>query len=123
LLIRYANGRRKLLPRTPTQWLKDCLSIGYRTHIKRNVCPDFGLVWDVHDGHKHAVLGRVNRQVTKSTQTGLGKMTFDEARFDETVFDGEQIVVHLDDGSKRALTAIMLNVMEMWEKALQQMNL
>jgi hypothetical protein len=50
-------------------------------------------------------------------------MTFDEARFDETIFDGEQIVVHLDDGSKRALTVIMLNVMEMWEKALKQMNL
>jgi hypothetical protein len=28
----------------------------YRTHLRENVCPDFGLVWDVHDGHKHMTL-------------------------------------------------------------------
>ena len=96
----------------------------YRTHLRQNVCADFGLVWDVHDGHKHAVLNRANRQVTTSDQTGVGRMGWGEGGFGEGVYGGgDQIVVQLDDGSKRALSAVMLNVMEMWEQILTGMRL
>jgi len=50
---------------------------------------------------------------------GLG-----EGGFGEGGFGGdEQIVVQLDDGSKRALTSVTLKVMDMWEQALRQMGL
>jgi hypothetical protein len=36
---------------------------------------------------------------------------------------GEQMVIELDDCSKRALTAFMKNVMEMWSKILISIGL
>jgi hypothetical protein len=84
----------------------------YRTHLRENVCADFGLIWDIHDGHKHVVLSRPNRQVTRFDQTGVGQMAYGEGVFGEGVYGGGgQMVVELDDGSKRALSAVMLNVM------------
>ena len=42
----------------------------------------------------------------------------------ERVYGGsEQLVVTLDDGSKRPLSAIMRNVMAMWERVLAEMSL
>jgi hypothetical protein len=96
----------------------------YRTHLRQNVCADFGLVWDIHDGHKHMTISRNNRQVTRSDQTGVDQMGFGEGGFGEDVYGGpDQIVIQLDDGSKRALSAVMLNVMEMWKDTLGRMGL
>jgi hypothetical protein len=83
----------------------------YRSHLRENVCADFGLVWDVHDGHKHVVLGRANREVTTSEQTGVGQLGYGEGGFGEGAFGGSvQIIVQLHSGSKRALSGIMMNV-------------
>jgi len=96
----------------------------YRTHLRQNVCSDFGLIWDVHDGHKHAALDRPNRQVTTADQTGVARMGFGEGGFGEGNYGGSpQIVVQLDDGSKRPLSAIMQNVMAMWDGVLGAMGL
>jgi hypothetical protein len=96
----------------------------YRTHLRENVCADFGLVWDIHDGHKHMVLSRANRQVTTSDQTGVRKMGYGQGRYGEGAYGGtDQIIVELDDGSTRALTAVMSNVMKMWEQILKRMGL
>ena len=51
-------------------------------------------------------------------------MGWGEGGFGEGVYGGGgQIVIQLDDGSKRALSAVMLNVMEMWEQILTAMRL
>ena len=39
------QGRGKILGATSAR--------KYREHLKDNACADFGLVWDIHDGHKH----------------------------------------------------------------------
>jgi hypothetical protein len=96
----------------------------YRAYLTANVSEDFGLVRDIHDGHKHAVLDRADRRVTTSDQTGVAQMAWGEGAFGEGVFGGgDQIVVRLDNGSKRVLSAIMKNVMTEWEKLLVKMGL
>jgi hypothetical protein len=51
-------------------------------------------------------------------------MAWGEGAFGEGVFGGgDQIVVRLDNGSKRVLSAIMKNVMTEWEKLLVKMGL
>jgi len=96
----------------------------YRTYLRENVCSDFGLVWDIHDGHKHMVLSRSNRQVTRSDQTGVRKMGYGQGRYGEGAYGGTaQIIVELNDGSTRALSTIMSNVMDMWVRLLQRMGL
>jgi hypothetical protein len=87
----------------------------YRTYLRQNF-PDFGLVWDVDDGHKHMTIDRKPRQVTSATQTGIAKMGWGEGGWGEGLFGGgDQIIIQLDDHSKRALSAVMKNVMAMWE--------
>lgn len=96
----------------------------YRSYLRESVCSDFGLVWDVHDGHKHMTLSRANREVSTSDQTGVGRMGFGEGGFGEGDYGGDdQIVIQLDDGSKRVLSAVMLAVMKMWETTLATMKL
>lgn len=91
----------------------------YRSELAGRECPDFGLVRDVADAHKHVTLHRPNRRVTGANQTGPGAMGWGEAGWGEGVWGGApQLVVALDDGTKRPLTAIMANVMEMWERLL-----
>ena len=69
-------------------------------------------------------LTRGNRQITSATQTGVAKMGYGEGGFGEGVFGGgDQIVITLDDGSKRALSAVIQNVMAMWSQALVNMGL
>lgn len=96
----------------------------YREHLRDNVCPDFGLVWDIHDGHKHVEITRKGRSVSTATQTGVGRLGFGQGRFGEGTFGGgDQMVVELDDGTKRAVSAVIANVMAMWETELQRMGL
>ncbi len=96
----------------------------YRDYLKNNVCSDFGLVWDIHDGHKHMTLDRKPRQVTTADQTGISTMGYGQGGYGEGLYGGgPQMVVTLDDGSKRALSAVAKNVMSMWEKLLTDMGL
>jgi hypothetical protein len=96
----------------------------YRTYLRDKICADFGLVWDVHDGHRHVSLDRPDRQVTSATQTGVSQIGFGEGSFGEGIFGGgDQMAIELDDHSKRALSAVMKNVMAMWDNLLAQMSL
>jgi hypothetical protein len=96
----------------------------YREYLRNNVCADFGLVRDIHDGHKHMILDRKTRQITRADQTDIATLGYGEGGYGEGTYGGsEQIVVTLDDGSKRALSAILKNVMTMWEKQLTAMGL
>ncbi len=95
----------------------------FRTHLRESVCADFGLVWDIHDGHKHARLDRASSRITSADQTGVSGMGYGEGGYGEGVYGGgPQIVVELNDGSKRALSSIMLNVMAMWTKFLEDIG-
>jgi len=95
----------------------------YKNYL-RGICPDFGLVWDVHDGHKHFKLDRPNREITSATQTGVSRMRYGEGDFGEGAYGGaNQIVIDLDDGSKRTLVGVMQAVMVMWEHQLALMAL
>lgn len=96
----------------------------YRSELAARECPDFALVRDVADAHKHFHLDRPSRRVTRSDQTTVGAIAYGKGAFGEGVYGGgPQLVVTLDDGSKRPLTAIMKNVMEMWERLLERWNL
>jgi hypothetical protein len=68
-------------------------------------------------------LDRGNRQVSSASQTGVGQIGFGQRRFGEGGFGGGlQIMIELDDGTKRALTGVMKNVMAMWGSLLGQMG-
>lgn len=96
----------------------------YRKALVANECEDFQLLWDIADGHKHVELNRKPRQVTRTDQTGVGTLGYGEARYGEGVYGGaQQLVVTLDDRTKRPLSAIMENVMAMWERILAEMSL
>lgn len=89
----------------------------YRNELAARACPDFALVRDVADAHKHFNLDRPSRRVTRADQTGTGRTGYGEGGFGEGVYGGgPQLVVSLDDGGKRPLSAVMKNVMEMWER-------
>jgi hypothetical protein len=90
----------------------------YRNELAVRECPDFGLVRDVADAHKHVELDRRNRRVTRADQTAKGGMGWGQGGFGEGVFGGPQLVVQLDNGTKRPLSAIMKNVIEMWQRLL-----
>ncbi len=96
----------------------------YRRALVANCCPDFQLVWDIADGHKHVELERKPRKVSAANQTGVGTLGYGEAGYGEGTYGGvEQLIVTLDDGTKRPLSAIMKNVMAMWKCVLAQSSL
>lgn len=96
----------------------------YRQALAAEVCPDFQLVNDVADAHKHFTLGRSSRQITRSDQTSPGSLGWDVARWGEGLWGSpEQLVVQLDDGSRRPLEGIMGNVIAMWEALLADWGL
>lgn len=69
-------------------------------------------------------LGPGHREVTNADQAGVGRIGYGEGRYGEGVFGGgEQIVIELDNGEKRALSAVMHTVMYIWEKLLTDMGL
>ena len=91
----------------------------YRSELAARVCEDFGLVRDVADAHKHFLLDRPTRRLSRADQTGLGRLGWGEARWGESRWGSPpELVVTLDNGTKRPLTAIMANVMAMWERLL-----
>jgi hypothetical protein len=88
----------------------------YRTWLAEQECGDFQLVWDIADAHKHVELGRPGRAVTHDAQTSPGKLGYGEALYGEGIYGGaEQLVVQLDDGSRRALIGVIGRVVQMWE--------
>jgi len=110
--------------RDPTKVYNTTSERAYRDALAARECRDFGLLRDVADTHKHVHLDRPTRRVTRSNQTGPGTTGWGESGFGEGVFGGgPQLVVTLDDGTKRPLSAIMRNVIEMWERLLAEWSL
>ena len=97
----------------------------YRKALAVNECADFQLVWDITDAHKHIEIDRKPRQVTRSDQTGSQPFVWSGDHYSggDVYYGGAELVVTLDDGTQRPLSAIMKNVMNMWERLLTEMSL
>jgi hypothetical protein len=95
----------------------------YRQFIVAKECPDFQLVWDVHDGHKHVSLRREGRKVTSAAQTGIRKIegAFASDAFSEAFqIERTDAVINLDDGTERIFSDVLRSVVEMWERLLSK---
>lgn len=94
----------------------------YREYLVQSECVDFGLVWDIHDAHKHIELTQDRsggRKVKRSDQTGVESLGWGVARWDEGKWDGPpQLVVTTDSLEKRPLISVAKNVIDMWERLL-----
>ena len=100
----------------------------YRDYLTESKCPDFALIRDVADAHKHLGLDRKSRRLTRDSQTnietpgGMFPPSYFPPRYFSRGYFGprEQFVVTLDSGEKRPLSTIMKNVLEMWERLMDQ---
>ena len=96
----------------------------YRSELASKECADFALVRDIAEAHKHFHLSRRPRRLTSSDQTGSGATGWGEGGWGEGVYGGgPQLIITLDDGNKRPLTAVMKNVIKMWEDLLARWGL
>jgi hypothetical protein len=94
----------------------------YRSELAARECADFALVHDIADAYKHVELSRPSRHVTRYNQTAAEPTRWNTVRWNEAPWNG-QLVVTLDDGTRRPLRDIMRNVIAMWERLLDRMML
>ncbi|AWN35678.1 hypothetical protein [Methylobacterium radiodurans] len=103
--------------------LRDWLQANHCKMLRGIAQPDdVHLLGDVADAFKHAVLTqgrRVPRRITSAaatvtSSTGFGKMAWGEGKFGGV----EQVIVTLNDGTERALSCILQNVVDAWRAAM-----
>ena len=95
----------------------------YRLWLAQQECGDFQLVWDIADAHKHIKLDRPSRAVTHDAQASPGKLGYGEGLYGEGIYGGaEQLVVQLDDGTRRAILGVIGRVLQMWEHILARQD-
>ena len=96
----------------------------YREFLAANECADFAIIRDVAESHKHLELNRANPTVSKGTQTDTGSLGWGEGGYGEGVWGGgPQLVVELNNGQRRAFSAPMENVFNMWNRILVSWSL
>jgi hypothetical protein len=84
-----------------------------------DLTPEFGLIRDVADAHKHFKLNRTDRNVTHATQTAVGAMGWGEAAWNHGTWGGTpEVIVTFDDGSKHHFSMAVAKVMSMWQTLL-----
>jgi len=84
-----------------------------------NRTQDFALLRDVAEAHKHVKLDRPVRAVTSAGQSFIGATGFGEGGYGEGPFGGgPSVVVALDNGQKRHLSAVAETVMKLWSSML-----
>lgn len=80
---------------------------------------DYALIRDVSDAHKHCKLERASRQITNSSQTTKGSMSWGEAAWGEGRYGGpEEIVVTDDKGQKHHFSSLVRRTMQLWRQML-----
>lgn len=80
---------------------------------------DVALLRDVAEAFKHHKLDRKNARVVGADavvacQSGYGRLGFGEGKFGGT----DQVVITESDGSQRALTSVLQNVIDAWRTRL-----
>ena len=94
---------------------------GFRDFLVAQECSDFQIAWDIADAHKHFELDRQTANVKAAHQTSQGALGWGQGGYGEGVYGGgPQIVVDFGNGKKRALSAPILKVVEMWVRLLSQ---
>ncbi|MEP7151781.1 MAG: hypothetical protein ABI856_08740 [Nitrospira sp.] len=81
--------------------------------------PDYALIRDVCDAHKHLELHRSPKRVTRASQTTTGRLGWDEAKWDDARWGSpEEVVVTDDSGEKHHFVGLVLRTEEMWRHLL-----
>lgn len=81
--------------------------------------PQFALLRDVAEAHKHMKLDRSTRVVTGSSQIAVGATGWGQGGYGTGPYGGGlSIVVELDDGTKQHLTDLAREVRQLWASML-----
>jgi hypothetical protein len=81
--------------------------------------PNFGLIRDVAEAHKHVKLNRKDRLLTSAGQTTVDKLGYGEAEYGVAEWGGSsEVVIELDGGKRRHFSAALEDVVKMWESML-----
>ena len=81
--------------------------------------PDYALIRDVCDAHKHLELNRTSKRITKADQTTTGKMGWGEAKYGDGRWGSpEEIIVVEDSGEKHHFIGLVGRVEAMWQNLL-----
>ena len=96
-----------------------CASAGrFRARLAEE-SKEYALLRDVAEAHKHMKLDRTSRSVTDASQTEIRATASGETPYGEGPYGGTpSVVIELDDGSKRHLSAIVDAVVELWSSRL-----
>lgn len=83
--------------------------------------PEFALLRDVADAHKHVKISRTDRNITHADQTQARIIGFGEAEYGaESYCDEKQIVVEDDNGKIRRFSLVIVAVNNMWRTLIFQ---
>jgi len=78
--------------------------------------PDFALIRDICDAHKHLKISRRDRCITSAGQSTLGSLGCGESDWGEAEWGSPTEVVVTDDyGTKHHFRALVKNTLTMWE--------
>jgi hypothetical protein len=114
-LVQWESRGEKI---SPTQLMKKAKNL--REELAK-AHPDFALVWDIDDAHKHLRLSKSEREVTSVAQTVLGLFggawggSWGGSWGIATWGAVPTMIVLLRDGKRRRLAVILKNVIEMWD--------
>jgi hypothetical protein len=92
----------------------------YRRFLASNECADFQTIWDIADSHKHLELDRNRaRSLYTADSVDSGSLGFGEGGYGEGDWGGgPQLVIQFGDGTRRAFSAPIENVIAMWVRLL-----
>lgn len=106
----YENDASKVFGKTSLKDFRDQLEI---------TTPDYALIRDVCDAHKHLELNRATKRITKADQTEVGKMGWGEMKWGEGRWGSpEEIVVTDDSGEKHHYISMVQRTEAMWQSLL-----
>lgn len=85
------------------------------------IFPNFNLIRDVAEAHKHVELNRSDRVLTSTGQTTVGSLGYGEAEFGIGTYGGApEVVIELDSRVQRHFSAAVADVEIMWESLLAE---
>lgn len=91
-------------------------SLGVFRNLLAAATPEFGLIRDVADAHKHYKLDRPNRNITDASQATQASMGWSEAAWGEGEWGSPpEIVVTYDNGTKHHFSTAVRKIMAMWK--------
>ena len=90
----------------------------FREHLETTV-PDYALLRDICDAHKHLRLDRSFKRISKADQTNIGKMGWGEAKWGEARWGSpDEVVVTDDSGETHHFVTLVQRTEAMWKRLL-----